>query len=177
MIQLLSKAKKNLFKQCYWNNNPKLLIYDTLKDRIDTETAAQTILNDADDESLCAMQPTCVHKNIRLVVDLEKLSNPKDITCDDMGSWQSNGTHPAYVVKGKSGVISTLSLKEAKRGKRSGDMYKLIKRYCYHKTANDLNKTIFSMTGNVIRMFAVDTIHKSFDKQCKNWGQDFECVM
>ena len=82
-----SKAKKSLFKQCYWNNNPKLPIYDTPKDHIDTETATQIILNDANDESLCAMQPTCVRKNILFIVDSEKLRNPKDITCDDMGSW------------------------------------------------------------------------------------------
>jgi len=94
-----------------------------------------------------------------------------------MGSWRSNGTHPAFVVKGKSGVISVLSLKEAKRGKCSGDIYKLIKRYYYHKTANDLNKTIFSMTGNVIRVFVVDTIHINFDKQCENRDQGFEYVV
>ena len=28
----------------YWNNNTKLLVYDTPKDRIDTEIAARIIL-------------------------------------------------------------------------------------------------------------------------------------
>ena len=63
----------------------------------DTVTAAQIILNDAEDDMLCEMQPTCMNKNALFVVDLEKLRDPKDITCDDMGSWCSNGTHPVYL--------------------------------------------------------------------------------
>ena len=109
--------------------------------------------------SHCAMQPTCVHKNTLFVVDLKKLRNPKDVTCDDMGSWRSNGIHPAYVVQGKSGVIFTLSFK-----KLTGESIVVIcTRHYYHKTANNLNK-IFSMTDNVIM---VDTIHKNLINNAK----------
>ena len=126
-------------------------MYNTPQECIDTESAAhcaQIILNDAEEDMLCQMQPTCVNKNVLLVVDLEKLRDPKDVTCDDMGSWRSNGTHSVYLTKSLSGVISTVSLKQAKKGKVIGSMYKLIKRYYYHKTAKDLNKTIFSLQGN-----------------------------
>lgn len=123
-------------------------MYDTPQERIDTESAAQIILNDTEEDMLCKMQPTCVNKNVLFVVDLEKLRDPKDITCDDMGSWRSNGTHPAYLTKNQSGVISTVSLKQVKKGKVIGSLYKMIKRYYYHKTAKDLNKTIFTIQGN-----------------------------
>jgi len=122
-------------------------VYDDPQERISTETAANIILNDAQEEMLCEMQPTCVDKNLLFVVDLEKLRNPKDITCDDKGSWHSNGTHPFYITKSRSGVISAISQKSANKDKTKDDVYKMIKRYYYHKTVRDLNKTIFLMQG------------------------------
>ena len=122
-------------------------MYDTPPERLNTEYAANIILNDAQENMLCEMQPTCVDKNSVFVVDLEKLRNPKDITCDDMGSWRLNGTHPSYLIKHPSGEISLVS-KSARKGKMKENMYKMIKRYYYHKTARDLNKTIFVMQGN-----------------------------
>ena len=89
-----------------------------------------------------------MNKNVLFVVDLEKLRDPKDITCDNMGFWRSNGTHPVYLTNNQSGVISIILLKQASKGKVKGDMYKMIKRYYYHKTARDLNKTIFLIQGN-----------------------------
>ena len=123
-------------------------MYETPQERISTETAANIILNDAQESMLCEMQPTCVDKNSLFVVDLEKLRDPKDITCDDMGSWRLNGIHPSYITKHRSGEISLVSQKSANKGKMKEDMYKMIKRYYYHKTARDLNKTIFVMQGN-----------------------------
>jgi len=142
-----SATKRTLFSKTYWNNNTKLPVYDTPKDRIDTETAARIILVEAEDDVLCQTQPTCVDKNVLFVVDLEKLKDPRDIRCDDMGSWRLNGTHPVYLKKSPSGMISTVSLKQANKGKCKGETYKMVKRYYYHKTARDLHKTIFSIQG------------------------------
>lgn len=110
---LYSETKRLLFNKTYWNSNTKLPVYDTPTECIDTEMAAQIILNEAEEDMLCSMQPICVDKNALFVVDLEKLKDPKDITCDDMGSWRSNGTHPVYLTKGVSG--STISLKQDKK--------------------------------------------------------------
>ena len=96
-------------------------MYDNPQQRIDTETAVQIILNDAQEDMLCEMQPT---RNVLFVVDLEKLTDAKDITCDDMGSWRSNGTHPVYLTKSQSGVISTISLKQASKGKGDSQRFK-----------------------------------------------------
>ena len=81
-----SETKRVLLNpKAYWNNNTKLPVYDNPGDRIDTETAAQIILNDAEEDMLCEVQQ-------HFVVDLEKLRDPKDIMCDDMGSSCSNGS-------------------------------------------------------------------------------------
>ena len=146
-----SEAKRALFRpKNYWNGNSKLPVYNNPTERISTEDAANIILNDVQEDMLCEMQPTCEDKNTLFVVDLEKLRDPKDITCDDMGSWRLNGTHPSYVTKSHSGLISIISQKSVNKGKMKGDMYKMIKRYYYHKTARDLNKTIFLMQGNIM---------------------------
>ena len=82
------------------------------------------------------------------IVDLEKLRDPKNVTCDDMGSWHSNGAHSVYLTKNQSGVVSIIPLKQVRKGKVKDEMYKMIKRYYYHKAARDLNKTIFLIQGN-----------------------------
>lgn len=79
--------------------NSKLAVYNNPQERISTKTAAKIILNDAQEDMLCEMQPTWVDKNSLFVVDMEKLRDPKDITCDDMGSWCLNGTHPSFITK------------------------------------------------------------------------------
>lgn len=132
----------------FWNENTKLPIYSKPKERICSDEAVTIMLDENFEESmLCQMQPTCVDKNCLFVVDLEKLSDPKDISCDDMGSWRANGTHSSHVLVDRKGLITTISQKKAKKGKSSGRQYKLIKRYYYHKTATDLQKTIFLMQG------------------------------
>ena len=52
-------------------------VYDNPGERIDTETAAQIILDDAEEEMLCEVQPTCVNKNALFVVNLEKIERLK----------------------------------------------------------------------------------------------------
>ena len=155
MYILLYSIKRNCFtesdeikKNVFWNGNYKLPVYSHQRDRMSTEAAAGIILDEEFDESLlCQMQPTCVDKNASFVVDLGKLQDPKDINCDDMGSWRANGTHPSYVLVNNKGTISTLSQQKMKRGKVPGRQYKVVKRYYFHKTATDLNKTIFLVLG------------------------------
>ena len=72
-----------------------------------------------------------------------------------MGSWRLNGTHPSYVIKHPSGEISLVSQKSASKGKMKENMYKIIKRYYYHKITRDLNKTIFVIQGNKFNLFII----------------------
>lgn len=145
------KSRRGLFSNTpmqsvsFWNENLKLPVYLNYMERITTEMAADIILDENFDESmLCEMR---VDKNALFVVDISKLRNHKDIGCDDMGSWRANGTHPTLLYVDRKGAVNVLSKKKATRDKFSGSQYKLIKRYYFHKTATDLNKTIFLMQG------------------------------
>ena len=80
------------------------------------ENAVKIILDEEFDVlMLCQMQPTCVDKNCVFVIDLEKLRDPKDISCDDMGSWRANGTHPSYILVDRKGFITDSSLRYLER--------------------------------------------------------------
>ena len=72
-----------------------------------TSLNAATIILDKDfDKSfLCQMQPTCVDRSAVFIVDLKKLQNPKDISCDDMGAWRANGTHPCPEAMSLIGLV------------------------------------------------------------------------
>ena len=162
----ISSSKRVLFKQergtMLWNGNRKLPIYDKPKERISTEKAVEIMLNEELEETvLCQMPPTCVDKNCLFVIDLQKLSDPKDISCDDMGSWRANGTHPSYVAVDQMGTVTIVPRRKAEKGKFSGTQYKLIKRYYYHKTATDLQKTIFLMQGKNYDIVSIAWVIKS----------------
>lgn len=134
----------------YWNSNSKLPVYSTSTERISTADAVNIITDDTfDDAKLCQMQPTHVDENTVFVVDLSKLSGPKDLTCDDMGSWRANGTHGCHVVTNGEGDILRVAASRNKINKIKGKHYKLTKRSFYHKTATDLNKTIFVLQGKL----------------------------
>ncbi len=138
----------------YWNDNSKLPIHSTPKERISTADAVNIIIDENfKDSKLCQMQPTCVDKNTVFVVDLDKISDPKDITCDDMGSWRANGTHACHVITNDKGDIISVAVSQKKISKHKGKHYKLTKRYYYHKTSTDLNKTIFLLQGKIIMYF------------------------
>ena len=133
----------------YWNGNSKLPVYSNEKECMSTEAATKIILDENFDESMvCQMQPTCVDKNTVFVVDLKQLSNPKDINCDDMGSWRANGTHRSDLLVNTKGNIVILSQRKVDKSRQRWQ-YKLVKRYYYHKTATDLHKTTYIMEGTV----------------------------
>ena len=98
---VFSATKRALFQNkdpVFWNGNSKLPVYSNPKEHVTTEVAVRVILEEDFEESMrCQVQPTCVDKNAVFVADLQKLSNPKDISCDDMGSWRANGTHASLL--------------------------------------------------------------------------------
>ena len=44
-------------------------------------------------ESICSRPPVSVDINAVFVVDINKLSSPKDVVCDDMGAWTWGGSN------------------------------------------------------------------------------------
>ena len=46
---------------------------------------------------VCTRMPFDVDCNSVFVIDMSKLSNPKDIACDDMGVWKWNGSYRRWL--------------------------------------------------------------------------------
>lgn len=52
--------------------------------------------SELEDSSICSLVPFSVEVNAVFVVDLNKLSSPNDVTCDDMGVWTWGGRSVGY---------------------------------------------------------------------------------
>ena len=50
-----------------------------------------------EDSSICSLVPFSVEVNAVFVIDLNKLSSPNDVTCDDMGVWTWGGSKKRWV--------------------------------------------------------------------------------
>ena len=58
---------------------------------------------------LCSKVPTSVSSNVVFVVDVNKLDDPNDLLCDDMGVWRNNGVdNVCYLISLSNGQISTI---------------------------------------------------------------------
>ena len=57
------------------------------------------------DSSICSKVPFSVEINAVFVVDLNKLSSPNDITCDDMGVWKWGGSRKRWLSVDNEGFV------------------------------------------------------------------------
>ena len=79
------------------------------------------------------------------VVKLSSLKHKKDIYCDDMGSWKSNGHYTSIVDVDAGGDISCVSSTEVNL---TTNMYIIKKKYFKHGTSKDLKKTVVILEGD-----------------------------
>lgn len=96
-------------------------------------------------ELVCTRMPFDVDCNSVFVVDMSKLSNPKDISCDDMGVWKWNGSYRRWLAIDEKGVVCVLgkTLAEAP----CTPHYHIWKRYYENKSSQDLKKMIVTLEG------------------------------
>ena len=96
-------------------------------------------------ELVCIRMPFDVDCNSLFVVDMSKLSNPKDISCDDMGVWKWNGSYRRWLAVDEKGVTTVLgkTITEAP----STPHYHIWKRYYENKSSQDLKKMIVTLEG------------------------------
>ena len=138
----------------YWNDDSSLPIHSTPKERISTEYAASIILDgDLSSEQVCSKQPTCVDKNCLFVVDLSPLKNPKDLACDDMGSWRLNKTYRSTFSIRKGEIVFS------KQHSSRSTTYTLIRRYYYNKSSPDVNKTMCTVLGKFCVCPWIESMH------------------
>lgn len=136
----------------FYNGNRKLPVYSHCTARLDTQELVTILLDpDLKQEKTCKTQPVVVEHNAVFIVDLSALECVKDLNCDDMGSWQSNGVYRAWIHVDSNGFVS--SHEKLKPTKSSG-VYLVTKKYYVHKTSKDLKKIIVFLSGMFIQIIA-----------------------
>ena len=65
-------------------------------------------LAEPDPKLVCTRMPFDVDRHSLFVIDMSKLSNPKDISCDDMGVWKWNGSYRRRLAVDKKEVTTAL---------------------------------------------------------------------
>ena len=98
-------------------------------------------------ELVCKRMPFDVDCNSVFVVDMSKLSNPKDIACDDMGVWKWNGSYRRWLSVDEKGVVTVLGKTLAETP--SIPYYHIWKRYYENKSSQDLKKMIVTLEGKL----------------------------
>ena len=94
---------------------------------------------------VCTQVPFDVNCNSLFVVDLSKLSNPRDISCDDMGVWKWSGSYRRWLSVNGLGYVQIL-------GKTLSEIpslpcYQIWKRYYANKSSQDLKKMVVTLKG------------------------------
>ena len=133
-------------KPTYLHDNVCVPIFSRQSTRCTTKEIVNALLDPNDEQSLnCCTIPTCVEINSVFVIDTVSLRSIKDIYCDDMGSWKSNGTYSCVVEVSADGDATTVVLYDEES--LSKTMYKMKKRYFKHGTSKDLKKIVVLMQG------------------------------
>ena len=96
-------------------------------------------------ELVCTRMPFDVDCNSVFVVDMNKLANPKDISCDDMGVWKWNGSYRRWLAVDEKGIVTVLGKTLAEPP--STPHYHIWKRYYENKSSQDLKKMIVTLEG------------------------------
>lgn len=99
----------------YYDNDEDLPVYERLSSKskrlYSPEQLLKILLNSNLQSSnvLCGKVPTSVSSSVVFVVDVNKLGDPNDLLCDDMGVWRNNGVDSAgYLVSLSNGQVSTV---------------------------------------------------------------------
>ena len=84
----------------------ELPVYAQPLKMISTQEAVHVLLNSELSESqICTRVPFSVEVNALFVVDLNRLSSPNDIICDDMGVWKWSGSNKRWVLVDETGFV------------------------------------------------------------------------
>ena len=134
----------------YLHDIKELPVYDQPTKLLTTQEAIGVLLfSGLCDTSICTRVPISVEKNSVFIVDLNKLSSPGDITCDDMGAWTWGGSNKRWVSVEEDGFVSFL--------KKSGEValdescYHVWKRYYALKSSPDIKRMILVLEGQALK--------------------------
>ena len=116
-----------------------------------TQEAVGILLSsELDDSSVCSRVPFSVESNCVFILDLNKLSSPNDVTCDDMGVWTWGGSKKRWVSVEDDGF--TTFLKKSDNPGNEKSHFLVWKRYYSHKSSPDVKKMIIVLQGMWIKV-------------------------
>ena len=94
-------------------------------------------------EHVSTSQPRSVSSNVCFLVDLDKLNDPRDVMCGDLGAWDQSRTSKKWysVNRDSSGNAVSLSFAREKEGS-----YEVVRRPFVNLSDNALKKTMVSLT-------------------------------
>jgi len=136
----------------YYDNEENLPVYEHLssksKQLYSPEQLFKILLNPKlqSPDVLCNKVPTSISNSVVFIVDVNKLEDPNDIFCDDMGVWRNNRVdRGGYVVSMSSGQVNAM---EKSLSNEEGT-YILERVYRVHGTNNGLKKLIVCVYGEL----------------------------
>ncbi len=79
----------------YYRANPAYPVFSSSRKVLPPEKTVRLLTENGGFEhtAVCHIQPLLVEHNRTFIVDLSSLKSPKNIKCDDMGTWRNNSSH------------------------------------------------------------------------------------
>ena len=96
---------------------------------------------------ICKRLPIAIDQNSVFLVDMSKLAHPKDIVCDDMGSWKWGGSYRIWLEVDDTGSVKVLGKEPPEQGKSNLPAFRIWKRYYTSKSSPDLKKLVATVEG------------------------------
>ena len=133
----------------YLHGKNTLPIYYQSAKLLTTQELMNVLLDcDLKSDLICSQVPFSVSINCVFVVNLSKLETPKDILCDDMGTWTWNGSFRKWCSITEDGYVKQLG-KVLPTKDRSSNVYRVWKRYYFLKCSPDVRKMFALLEGEV----------------------------
>ena len=130
----------------YYGGRKDLPVFARQKKHLSTTEIVEALLDpDLDETQICKTQPVGIESNLAFIVNLKHLKNPKDVLCDELGSWKCNGCHHTWVVVNEHGVADICGKK--KPSNKDGAMYRITKKYYYNKGSPDFHRMVVFLEG------------------------------
>ena len=98
-----------------------------------------------DDSKVCSQVPCSISSNALFIVDLNRLESPKDIYCDDMGSWTWVGSYKRWCTIDDDSMVHIVG-KEPPTSS-CFPYYRIKKFYYKNKSSPDVKKIHIFLEG------------------------------
>ena len=128
----------------YFHDIEELPVYAQPLRMFSTNEVVNVLLNsELSNSQICTRVPFSVEVNAVFVVDLNKLSSPNDVLCDDMGVWKWSGSSKRWVLVDEAGFVAFIKEEDVE----SDNCFYVWKRYYCLKSSPDVKRMIIILHG------------------------------